>query len=120
MRRHEIINQALVLDKQEGLVDTNLISDGYHTFGELYEHRIELFIALCRILEQCTDSYIWKLSVEDGWFLMGIETKDRKQISYHIPESRWEDCNFATLRKNSEYEFDGHTSNDVLQRLKNL
>jgi hypothetical protein len=24
-------------------------SDGYHTFSELYDHRITLFIALCRI-----------------------------------------------------------------------
>lgn len=25
--------------------DTNKISDGYHTFDDLYEHRTELFIA---------------------------------------------------------------------------
>jgi hypothetical protein len=28
------------------LINTNQISDGYHTFGELYDHRISLFIAL--------------------------------------------------------------------------
>ena len=26
-------------------IDTNLISDGYHTFGELYDHRFALFLA---------------------------------------------------------------------------
>ena len=26
------------------------ISDGYHTFDELYEHRIALFITLARLL----------------------------------------------------------------------
>lgn len=26
--------------------ESNGVSDGYHTFGELYEHRVVLFIAL--------------------------------------------------------------------------
>lgn len=33
-------------------IDTNLISDGNHTFGELYDHRITNFIALCRNLKK--------------------------------------------------------------------
>jgi len=43
-------------------------SDGYHTFKELYDHRITLFIALCRKLSclekasNCADDYydVWR------------------------------------------------------------
>lgn len=36
--------------KQNPNMDTNLISDWYHTFWELYKHRIHLFIALCKAM----------------------------------------------------------------------
>src|SRR4051812_9247234 len=70
-------------------VDTNLISDGYHTFGELYEHRIELFIALCRRNQDIA----WKSlthsdgSSIEGWFLMGLYETKGEQITYHLPMS---------------------------------
>lgn len=111
--------------------DTNQISDGYHTFGELYEHRIELFIALCRTTAKVerTVTYafptVWRSNTHsdgtswDGWFLMGMGTEPGKQITYHLPLSYWDNCNFAdTLDKAPT--FDGHTSQDVLQRLKNF
>lgn len=60
----------------------NKISDGYHTFGELYEHRIALFIALCRAIEG-TENDAWKMPPKDGWFLMGIGKEKGKQITYH-------------------------------------
>lgn len=36
------INEAIKL-----LPNAGEVSDGYHTFDELYEHRVALFIALC-------------------------------------------------------------------------
>ena len=47
-------------------------SDGYHTFNELYEHRVILWINLI-LLQPSEICYL----VEDhyeGWFLLGIET----------------------------------------------
>ena len=121
----EIINKLI----QDNKVDTNLISDGYHTFGELYAHRIELFIALCRELENNptyqTYNRVWrsKLNAEGSgdkdWFIMGIELFDRKIISYHLPISKWNETDFVS----STYErviYDGHNSNDTLERLKLL
>lgn len=113
----------------EPKVDTNLISDGYHTFGELYDHRITLYIQLCKARFLDPDNGflhgVWKSkthsdgSVWDGWFILGIFKEPGKQITYHLPMDRWEDCKFAeTLDKAPEW--DGHTSADVLQRLKNL
>jgi hypothetical protein len=109
--------------------DTNKISDGYHTFGELYDHRIEIFIALCKErFMNPSRAYlhgVWRSkahsdgSVWEGWFILGIGEDNGEQITYHLPISRWDDCGFAeTLGKSPEW--DGHTSNDVLQRLQQL
>ncbi len=104
-----------------GEVNTNLVSDGHHTFGELYEHRVMLFIKLCEL----TDLSSWKSkahsdgSVWKDWFILGIFREKGKQITYHLPIAKWDECSFAeTLDKAPEW--DGHTSADVLKRLRNL
>lgn len=125
MKKEEAIN-VLIKDG----IDTNKISDGYHTFEELYEHRITLFIALCRIVKheyklQIDGQGVWRSkshsdgSVWDGWFILGISTVKGQQITYHLPINKWQQTNFAfTLDKAPEW--DGHTSNDVLNRINNL
>ena len=107
--------------------------DGYHTFGELYEHRITLWIALCRTFSLYSKTMIptgnpcWRsknhsdgeLAFGGTWFLLGIGTAKGQQITYHLPIEKWAECTFAeTLEKAPE--FDGHTSDDVIERLKNL
>lgn len=113
---------------KDGAVETNKISDGYHTFGELYEHRITLFIALCRIInspeyyinKEKKGAYsVWRVDGKNGWFCMGLGLIKGCQVTYHLPMSKWEECHFA-----AELEviplYDGHTSADVLERLKSL
>ena len=103
--------------------DTNEISDGYHTFGELYEHRITLFIALCKRYER--DISVWRSKLHsdgtsfDGWFVLGIDKREGRQITYHLPIEKWEETNFAE-DLNKAPEFDGHKAQDVLNRLANL
>lgn len=103
----------------------NCNCDGYHTFDELYEHRIVLFIKLCEHLNFTGSQLVWRSKLHhdgsqyDGWFIMGINSISGRQITYHLPLSHWEETNFAkTLDK--AYKFDGHTSEDVLERLKQL
>lgn len=130
---NEIINASIKLYSENGYLDANLISDGYHTFGELYEHRITLFIAYCKILSNLfsperisgSKNIIWRSKLHSdgsefkGWFMLGIYKEKGEQITYHLPISEWENTNFAeTLDKAPEW--DGHTSEDVLTRLKNL
>lgn len=97
------------------------ISDGYHTFDELYEHRITLYMALCQAHFDSGMS-IWRSRLHsdgssfDGWFILGIGTKPGSQITYHLPLSKWDDCFFAKTRKMAP-EWDGHTSADVLKRI---
>lgn len=111
------------------LKETNDISDGYHTFGELYEHRIVLFIKLCEargLANHSDDLDIWRSKLHadgtmfDGWFIMGINREKGKQITYHLPIERWveTECFAKTLDKAPK--FDGHTPEDVLKRIKAL
>ena len=52
----------------------------------------------------------------NGWFILGLNTKEG-QITFHLPISYWGELdNIKTIEKNINY--DGHTSEDVLNRLK--
>ena len=103
--------------------------DGYHTFDELYEHRITLWIALCKyVANKFAGSQahpVWRSkkhsdgSSYDGWFLLGVNESAGNQITYHLPLSKWETTNFAKDIDKAP-EFDGHTSDDVLERIKKL
>lgn len=108
----------------QNLDDVNAVSDGYHTFGELYDHRCVLYIALCAVINK-TNYEVWRSvkhsdgSQWDGWFVLGINSAPGEQVTYHLPESLWDKCDFAETLKCAP-EFDGHTSSDVLQRLNEL
>lgn len=113
--------------------------DGYHTFDELYDHRVTLYIAFCKVsllyknevsqdVQKGEHPLIWRSKYHsDGelcfgtgtQFVLGINNKPGRQVTYHIPIERWDECDFAeTLEKAPEW--DGHTSDDVLERLKKL
>lgn len=108
------------------VADLSQVSDGYHTIEELYDHRITLFIALCRVY---ADTHYpiktWRSKLHsdstsiNGWFIMGIGKEEGKQISYHLPVARWDETDFAETLDRAP-EWDGHTSTDVLNRLKAL
>lgn len=93
------------------------LSDGYHTFAELYEHRHALFAALCR----STREYSWKSRLHSdgssyhGWFIAGINEEKGEQITYHVPLKHWKAFDVEELDKAPD--FDGHTAKDVLRRL---
>ncbi len=120
---------------------TDLVSDGYHTFGELYDHRITLWIALCKLAVAFDNRLlaegmtrqnvkVWRSKehhYEDqkmykGWFVLGMDdngTNIGGQITYHLPLSRWSETDFAETLEHAP-KWDGHTPQDVLERLKQL
>ena len=109
-----------------GKIDTGKISDGYHTFDELYEHRITLFIALCKAYDDNTFvGDVWRSKLHsdgtmfDDWFIMGIGRGKGQQITYHLPISKWKETEFAETLENAP-EWDGHTPEDVLKRINKL
>ena len=99
----------------------NEVSDGYHTFGELYEHRAALFIALCKQLQGKLPVWRSELhhdgSLFEDVFIMGIGKEPGKQMSYHLGTVEWwgKTAFAETLEKAPEW--DGHNSADVLARL---
>ena len=66
------------------------ISDGYHTFNELYEHRTALFAMICRLFPELS----WRSCLHsdgtmfDGMFIAGIRTPDG-DYSYHCENKYW-------------------------------
>ncbi len=124
MKEHQKVNEHIQRAKEMGILDPKDVSDGYHTFQELYDHRIALFLALCRTINYEADVWRSKLhsdgSMFDGCFVVGIETKPGRQITYHLPIKRWGDTEFIREYEKAPCVYDGHTPQDVLERLKNL
>ena len=129
MESEKMFNKTLQLWKEKEWLDINNISDGYHTFWELYEHRVFLYIALCKSIMrnprkpwyvQCIRSKIHEdgLNVWEEWgmFLLCVHTNNW-QVSYHIDNKYWQECSFAITEEKATLAFDWHTSKDVLKRL---
>jgi hypothetical protein len=137
--RVEDFTKHVVAEGGEGMQ----VSDTYHEMDELYEHRHALWIALCgqiandsayRVVDLKDEGEtvkgeprVWRskrhsdgeLAFGGGWFVLGIGKEKGEQVTYHLPISKWDETGFAeTLEKAPE--FDGHSSKDVLERLRVL
>lgn len=106
-------------DRQANQI-TGETSDGYHTFNELYAHRVRLF---CLLMHAHKGSAWWSRKHHDGsawegWVIAGIDTPEGS-ITYHLPESEIENLPEGIELPNGK-EWDGNTSGDVLVRLLSL
>ena len=92
--------------------DTSGISDGSHTFGELYHHRA----ILSATIFNANRDVAWKSKRHDdgemikGFFIVGIETPEG-QFTYHYPLEYW--GYFKVKKMNYAPVWDGHSSDDV-------
>jgi hypothetical protein len=100
--------------KQFCIIDNDM-SDGYHTFDELYEHRNILFINLCLLhAKDC----LWKEDY-DGWFLL-VWNSPMGQVSYHVKDNYLPLIQDKISKNCGQYKWDGHNGNDVIFRLRDL
>ena len=98
-------------------VDVEKISDGYHTFADLYEQRLILSAALAK-----NNPHAWKSKRHEdgsvpfggGWFIMGFDT-DEGCYTYHYELKDWDLFQCKELDKGKPW--DGHTSKDVRRLL---
>lgn len=108
------------------------VSDGSHTFEELYDHRCLLFVSLMQLVadgscEQYGIHDVWFSQFHDdgsrfdGYIIVGILT-DNGQCTYHIKENPYG----AILRERTDIRelpkapaWDGHNSQVVLDRICN-
>ena len=129
MTVEEINKQLANLSEEE----RNNVSDWYHTFGELYEHRCTLYVALVNLAykyeEQFREFYYRKAdhlqfikskkhfdwSEFEWWFILQWKIY-WKQVSYHLPIKYWDKLKNVTEQEKANKR-DWHTSQDVLDRL---
>lgn len=112
-------------NKKHGEITENT-SDGYHTFKELYEFRMVYNAALFNewaLLNKYEVHKSWKhndgeLCFGGGWFIV-VAILPTGQISNHYSSEHWDLFKIQETEK-ALYPFDGHTSQDVVKRLKNL
>lgn len=93
------------------------ISDGYHTFDELYHHRAMLTIALCNL---CPDRF-WKSkkhhdgTMYDNMFIVGMNTEFGSATYHYDIDPYWDMFCCGEIPKAPV--FDGHTPEDAINRI---
>ena len=101
-----------------GVKDIGDLSDGFHTFNQLYYQRMILFAT---IVKQNRDKAWKSLRHEDGelcfgggWFIVGIDTPEGS-YTYHYEDNYYSlfDCVELECGKH----WDGHTEKDVTRLL---
>lgn len=118
--------ETKTLEKLEDIEDKGNISDGYHTFNELYEYRLlynaSMFNELAR--QGLYDVHKSKKHSDgtipfgdDNWFIVQAELPTG-QISNHYEMKDWGLFNVPEKEKANPY--DGHTPQDVAKRLRDF
>lgn len=142
----ELLNEVIKIHKEHKSITENNISDGYHTFDELYEFR-KMYNAVLfnewgnpNTLRQVLDEkefdgvgtkrgiiynvhksirhHDGELCFGGGWFIVSAMLPTGL-ISNHYKIEDWDLFKIPEVEK-ALYPFDGHTSKDVLERLKAL
>lgn len=134
----DYINKLISSWKASGAMpNAKAISDGYHTFQELYDMRLALtrstFHAVDRMWhaqwrmtgadqQRPFKTPIWRSrqhsdgTMFDGMFIVGYAQANFLQITFHYHDEHWDKFDFAqTLEKAPEW--DGHMDKDVIERL---
>ena len=112
-----LIDNGVIVPPETGIGD---VSDGYHTFNELYHHRAVLFSVICNTFKDKA----WKSKkhdtgdMYDGMFIVGIETP-QGQATYHYDiDPYWDMFKVKELPKAPKW--DGHTPEEAIRRISML
>lgn len=105
------------LKQYDKKVNSGEFSDGYHTFNELYYHRMILFAVICNTFpEKAWKS--WKHSdgtMYDDYFIVGVTIEGVGDYSYHYHKDNWEF--FKVKELPAAPEWDGHMPSDIRRLL---
>lgn len=94
------------------LKDKSDISDGSHTYGELYEDRMFLFSIICND----NQDKAWKSwlhddgTMFDDYFIVGINTPEGS-FTYHYHKDTWDNFKVPEIPKAPAW--DGHSRKDI-------
>lgn len=107
------------LKPSDASIDIGNISDGYHTFNELYHHRAVLFAVICNMYPDKA----WKskqhddpnFPMYDGMFIVGIETPEGQATYHYDLDPYWDIFNVKEIERAPKY--DGHTPDEAIRRI---
>lgn len=114
-KRLEKIQEQINEVKETGM-SVGELSDTYHSFNDLYDHRMIL-----SAFAMMNMPYAWKAkthedgSMFDGMFVVGAPTPDG-MITYHYDLEYWNLFKIPEIPHAPH--FDGHTPEDVIKRIK--
>lgn len=106
-----------LLKQYDKKVNSGEFSDGYHTFNELYNHRMILFAVICN----SNSHKAWKSwlhhdgTMYEDYFIVGITIEGVGDYSYHYHKDNWE--LFKVKELPTAPEWDGHMPSDVTRLL---
>ena len=112
-----LLEHSVIVLPETGIGD---ISDGYHTFNELYHHRAVLFSVICNTFKDKA----WKSKkhdtgdMYDGMFIVGIETP-QGQATYHYDINPYWSM-FKVKELPNAPKWDGHTPEEAIKRISML
>jgi hypothetical protein len=115
-------------DGQTEYPDTGGISDGYHTFDELYEFRMLYNAEWFNLMAYMYDEYFsgphpvkskrhsdGELCFGGGWFVVSVDLPSG-QVTNHYQMNDWPLFQIDEVEKAPEW--DGHSPQDVVERLR--
>jgi hypothetical protein len=111
-------NVADMVEIPEGGIGN--LSDGYHTFNELYHHRAVLFSVICNSMPERA----WKSKLHDtgdmfdGMFIVGIETNEGQATYHYDVDPYWDMFHVKELERAPKW--DGHTPQDAIERIRRI
>lgn len=136
----DIVNDLIKWGKaNDSEFKENELSDGYHTFNELYEFRkvynavlfnewakqkgfddgVNYYHNTPKLdVHKSIRHHDGELCFGGGWFIV-VAILPSGQISNHYKLEDWDLFKIPEFEK-AKYDFDGHTANDVMKRLKEL
>ena len=96
------------------------VSDGFHTFNELYDHRALLFAAL---VNSTFRDIAWKSKqhndpaypMYEGMFIVGIDTPIGQATYHYDVDPYWDMFHCKELERAPKY--DGHSPADAVERI---
>ena len=99
------------------------VSDGYHTYDELYHHRAILTAALMKNLPA---ESVWKskqhddpnVPMYDGMFVCGINTPEGQATYHYDIDPYWDLFDVQELDRAPKY--DGHTPEEAIMRIAHM
>lgn len=118
--------QVYIMNENNTKVDMGEVSDGYHTFNELYEYRLLYNAALFNELAKQGLYDVHKSKRhsdgeipfgDENWFIVMAELPTG-QISNHYEMKDWD--LFKVAEKPKANKWDGHSPKDVADRLRDF